>query len=308
MFEGVRQNNAMPEQVHDFCLVSEALADFRKGSSPGSVLSALINDQSSGVKSSLAVADVEQGAQVESLLETFNEPLARIGLAIEAVARTDSAIYSDEGRLQLRDFTIQVSDQKSFVDFLNSLQSEAPVAPRISTHLETLAHTIAEGLKNNTSFEQPNDNDIETLRSLGLVVTSYESLGLHSAVSELKEYQTYALKGCLKEFILCEKAQLLLTKDAPVFGPATWHLDATEQLYTDKWDGVVQAVTQLAENPKAAALLAAARENILECIAFAEVDIITQAEKGYFRRSENPERKERFIAVLESAKMTLESL
>lgn len=280
---------------------------YNEGFSLGSMLGFLMRAHS-GQPVSLSSFSKQQINKAEVLAAIHESTLKEIGLSLEPVSGKTfrligpsdapgetGTVPPGDGKIRLN-----ISDSRSFLEFLDSLQPAQLKNTKLGQNVKSIAHTLADQMRDHYSLENPGDHELELLRALEPVVERFKDLGLQDAVASLDEYLKMAKQHCLREFLAIEKAGLL-QEPGKAFGPGDWQKDCSADFLQKHWDDAIALLRELKKRPEAASVFSRIHAHLASCNEAARTDLRTLSEI-------TPDNRSEFERILDFARLKLETM
>jgi len=196
------------------------------------------------------ISEEQQHMSASGLNVIHGDLLARVGLSLEPVTGKDNTVFFEGQSAGSGEMRLNISDRGQFAGFLKGLSPDQVSETPLGENLATLTGVLNKQVLDNYSLNEPNDNTLSFLGSLGTIVDEYKRLGLSTEAEKLEEYLVHSREGNLREFVAV-KASGLMQEPGKGFGPADWVGDASPSFLSRKWNEAFHILRSIRENPKA---------------------------------------------------------
>ncbi len=242
-----------------------------------------------------------QKAFVDRVNKTYGIYLEKSGVSLETVDGS-SAVFMNNEQIDTSKLRINLADHNRFLEYVSALDSETISASQ-TEGLKTVLNSLTEQLKEEYDVEKLDPRAVELIGGLEQIITGCQRLdpnnekGLADESKKLAVYMEAAKGGYIKEYILTGRTSAL-AKVGEGFGPSTWQIDSNEESYQRSWNRVLDLLTMVKKNPRAAILVFEITENLRQSAEYARKDINTLMEKNSQFWIES--RKENYLKILDS--------
>ncbi len=230
--------------------------------------------------------------QIQSLWDKHATTLAQLGLSI--VPKTSGA-STPAGPVEHAALILR--NPSKLQTFLGNLTREDIAAGTMRNDIARIVQALETQLFA-TNWEDPDNEGLSLIQALKPIEERLERLNLSEEATSIAMHRTWLAAGAMRDYADIRSQGLLHDPEKREFGPATWHIDSTEEGYGNRWKKALAALDALYQRPKAKALGEMLRQHLLRCAAKAQESLVSVKES---------ERKTSFLRTLETALNALHS-
>ncbi len=216
--------------------------------------------------------------------QKFDPILYRVGLDMESVEK--ERMFTSKATFAAAEVRINISDREKFLLYLQELDPKK-ITEGQARSLAAVFESLTKQLKKEYQVDNPEDNRmIELLAGLDKILGEVEridpqgQLGIFEASKSLRTYHEALEEGHLKEYVLAERAGLLIEVGENRFGPSRWHIDSSPEYYQKRWEQALSVVQTVKKNPRAGEFFAKLKDLLERSAKYALDDLAKKLQEN----------------------------
>lgn len=226
---------------------------------------------------------------LERIKLQYGDLTERTGISLESV-RGPMTIYAQDGEKQTSLLRINIADRKKYLTYLRTLEPDT-IKDTQAQGITAVSESLTKQLAREYNLENPDDERmLQLLGGLDEITGEYERLDpqgskeIGRSVENLKKYSEAAKEKYLREYLMVERANILLEVGGKNFGPSRRHTDSFNQ-YEGFWRDTIGVLKKIKENPNAKAFFVKVRDHLIASLRYA-IDDLEQKEESHIKGSE----------------------